>query len=409
MSKSLSRRSLLRSAAGAAAAAVACPMFIPSSALGKDGAVAPSNRLAVGAIGVGVQGSGDLGGIAHGNQVVALCDVSKKALERMKAHYKDAATTGDFRELVTREDIDLCLIAVPDHWHAIISIWAMKNGKDVYCEKPLSLTIKDGRDMVNTARRYGRVFSSGSQRVRGDYGQLADYVASGAIGKIKEVYVGCGGPSGPCYLPAEPVPEWLDWEMWLGPAPEQPYNAGRIASFTNPVNGNQWRNFRDFSGGGMTDWGAHNFGGALYGAQLEETAPIEIIPPGYNGAKMLTYKYANGMTVYHGSGPKGGSICYVGSDGVASSVPRGVTVQSPLRQYSGPGGIFEDFLRCVRTRQRPFQDVEYAHRVATVCHLGNICYWLKRPLKFDPDREVFINDEAANRWLDRARRQPWRV
>ena len=405
----ITRRSLLRSAAGAAAAAVAFPTIIPSSALGADGAVAPSNRLAIGAIGVGVQGSGDLGGLAGGNQVVGLCDVSTKALDRMKSRFKDAVTTQDFRELVSRPDIDLVLIAAPDHWHAIMSIWAMKHGKDVYCEKPLSLTIKDGRAMVDTARRYGRVFSSGSQRVRGDYGMLADYVASGAIGKIKEIYVSCGGPSRPCNLPGEPVPEWLNWEMWLGPAPEQPYNAGRIASYTNPINGNQWREFQDFSGGSMTDWGAHNFGGAMYGAQLEDTLPVEINPPGHNGVKNLSYKFANGMTMYHGGGPQGGAICYVGTEGTVSNSSRGLNSgrPSPLRQYSVPGGIFADFLNCVRTRQKPFQDVEYAHRVAAVCHLGNICYWLERPLKFDPVKEVFIGDEEANRYLDRARREPW--
>ncbi len=226
MKRLTSRRSLLRSAAGAAAAAVVFPMVVPSSALGKDGAVAPSNRLNIGAIGIGVQGSGDLGGLAGGNQVVGLCDVSKKALERNKAHFKDATTTGDFRELVARPDVDVCLVAVPDHWHAIVTIAAMKNGKDVYCEKPLSLTIKDGRAMVDTARRYGRVFSCGSQRVRGDYGMLADYVASGPIGQIKEIHVNCGGPSGPCYLPAEEVPDWLDWQMWLGPAPSSRITPG---------------------------------------------------------------------------------------------------------------------------------------------------------------------------------------
>lgn len=401
----LTRRSFIRSAAGAAAI-LGFPTIVPSSALGADGAVAPSNRLAIGGIGLGVQGSGDLGAMAGGNQVVALCDVSRRALERNKARFKDAFTTTDFREVVTRDDIDVVMIATPDHWHAIISIWAMRHGKDVFCEKPLSLTIRDGRAMVETARRYGRVFSCGSQRVRGDYGQLADYVASGAIGKIKEIHVNCGGPSGPCYLPAEPVPDWLDWDMWLGPAPDQPYNAGRIASFTNPVNGHQWRNFIDFSGGGMTDWGAHNFGGALYGAQLEETAPVEIIPPGHKGAKYLTYIYANGVKVYHGGGD--GAITYIGSDGRASGRGGRLEGRSPLRQYKGSGGLMGDFLHCVRTREKPFQDVEYAHRVCTVCHLGNIAYWLKRPLKFDPDREVFIGDAEANRWLDRAHREPWR-
>jgi hypothetical protein len=410
MKNSISRRYLLRSAAGAAAAAAACPMIIPSSALGKDGAVAPSNRLGIGAIGVGVQGSGDLGGLSSGNQVIALCDVNRRTLERLKARYRDAATTTDFREVASRPDIDLVLIATPDHWHACMSIWAMRHGKDVYCEKPLSLTIKDGRAMVDTARRYGRVFSSGSQRVRGDYGILADYVASGAIGRIREIYVSCGGPSVQCNLPGEPVPDWLDWDMWLGPAPEQPYHPGRIASFTNPVNGAQWRNYFDFSGGGMTDWGAHNFGGAMYGAQLEDTLPVEITPPGHKGTRHLAFHFANGMTMYHGGGPLGGAICYVGTDGTVSNSSRGLSSgrPSPLRQYNTTGGIFQDFLHCVRTRKRPFQDVEYAHRVAAVCHLGNICYWLKRPLKFDPVKEVFIGDELASRYLDRSTRAPWR-
>ena len=404
------RRGFLKAAAGAA---VAFPAFVRPSALGKAGDTAASERITMGVVGVGGRGSGVMGGFLNFREVrvLAVCDVDKGHLDRAKGSVdkrygsQDCATCGDFREVTGRDDIDAVLVATPDHWHAIPAIDACRHGKDVYCEKPLSLTIREGRAMVEAARAHGRVFSGGSQRVRDDYGQLADVVASGAIGQVKEVYVNVGGPSRPCQLPGQGVPATLDWDMWLGPAPWAPYHPCRCSAAYG-LNGRGWRTWRDYSGGMMTDWGGHKFGGALYALQLDHTGPVEVIPPDDKEHKRLTYVFANGVRMYHMQ-DEGPGHRYVGTEG---EVPGARARRpSPLRQYAGSGGIQGDFIHCVKTRRRPFRDIEYAHRTATICHLGNIAYLLGRPLKWDPDKEEFLGDDVANRLLDRPKREPWRL
>ncbi|MGB2821448.1 MAG: Gfo/Idh/MocA family oxidoreductase [Phycisphaerae bacterium] len=406
--QAVSRRGFLR---GAGALALGVPYVITSDALGGPSRSPASDRVVMGGIGMGGRGSGDLRGfMGHGEvQVTAVCDVRKAARERNKAgiekkYGKGCETYVDFRELLDRGDIDAVMVATPDHWHAVTTIEACKRGIDVFCEKPLSLTIREGRLMVQAARKYGCVFSSGSQRVMGDYGRQAQYVASGAIGRIEEVWVNVGGPSRPCDLPGEPVPDDIDWEMWLGPAPWAPYNPNRCSGAYG-LGGKGWRTWYDYSGGMMTDWGGHKFGGAMYGCQLDETGPVEVIPPDDKEHKLLTYVFANGIRMYHGGG---GNIRYKGTLGTSDGGGR-QEAPDPLRRYKGEGGIGGDFLHCVMTRERPFRDVEYAHRVATVCHLGNIAYLLKRPFKWDPVKEQIVGDEEANRMVDRPKREPWRL
>ncbi len=354
----------------------------------------------MGAIGVGGRGSGNMRGFMGRREVqmVAVCDVVKSKRDVNKARVdekygnKDCAAYNDFRDMIARDDIDAVSVATPDHWHAIPSVWAMRSGKDVFCEKPMTLTIREGRIMVETARRYGRVFSCGSQRVLGDYGRLARFVRSGAIGTIREIFVRVGGPSRPAYLPAQPVPPGVDWDLWLGPAPWTPFNASLL----------RYRPWHDYSGGGMTDWGGHKFGAAIFAMDLQETGPVEIIPPDADH-KYLTYVYANGLRMYHG----GDDLTYVGDDGQASRRNHGEpTGHVVMPGYKG-GSLQGDFLHCVRTRDRPFRDVEFGHRAATVCHLGNLAYRLKRKLRWDPAAERFISDDAANRLLDRPKRGPW--
>jgi hypothetical protein len=397
------------------AAAVAAPYVLTSTAVGAAGRPPASSRLAMASVGIGGQGSGDLSSALSFSevQVVAACDVDKAMRDRAKAKVDqkygntDCADVNDFREVVTRPDIDIILCATPDHWHALISIEAMKHGKDVYCEKPETLTVREGRQMVEIARRYGRVFSGGSQRVWNDYNWFHRMVRGGAIGDLKEVWVNVGGPSEEIALPAQPVQKGLDWDLWLGPAPWRPYNKA-----LHPYS---WRPHRDFSGGQMTNWGAHGFGGALFASNLHETGPVEIIPPDGKDHMQLTYVFANGVRLYHGGG-WGGMLSFKGTKGEIPSrdkAPRGkAKAAAPnidIPNYKGKGGIFGDFLHCVRTRERPFRDIEIAHRTATVCHLGNIAYWLGRPLKWDPVKELFVGDEEANRWLDRPKREPWRI
>ena len=388
-----------------AAATVAAPLVMNARAFGAN------DQITMGCIGMGGQGRGDMGGFMGFQQVrvVAICDVVKGNREGAKGQVDgrygntDCAACTDFREVISRPDIDAVLVATPDHWHATIAVEAMKHGKDVYCEKPETLTIREGRVMVETARRYGRVFSGGSQRVWGDYNWFHRMIWGGGIGEVQEAWVDCGGPSEDCYLPEEPVPAGLDWDMWLGPAPWAPFNHGRL----------NFRPWREYSGGQMTDWGAHNFGGALFAMRLHETGPVEVIPPNGKDNPLLTYVFANGIRVHH-QGGWGGAMSFRGTDGeiperggkkLRKDPPSNVFIPN----YKGEGGIFGDFLHCVRTRQRPFRDIEIAHRTVSVCHLGNLAYWLKRPLKWDPVKEQIIGDAEASRWLDRPKRAPWRL
>jgi predicted dehydrogenase len=403
MNTPLNRRHFLK---GVLAAAVA-PAFIPASALGADGRPAPSNRIVMGCIGLGGQGTGDMGGfMGHKEvQVVAVCDVMKSHRDQAKGmvdrKYGDqgCAAYNDFREVLTRPDIDAILCATPDHWHAIVSTEAMAQGKDVYCEKPETLTIREGRAMIECARRYGRVFSGGSQRVWEDYNWFHRMVRGGAIGEVQEVWVNVGGSSEPCTAPAEPIPEGLDWDRWLGPAPWAPFNRTRL----------NFRAWRDYSGGGMTDWGAHGFGGALFCCQLHETGPVEIIPPDGKENKNLTFVFANGIRIHHGGGDAG----LLTFQGTKARISEKNSKQTPpsiqIPNYRGNGGIFGDFLYCVKTRQRPFRDIAVAHRTVTVCHLGNIAYWLNRPIKWDPVKEEIIGDFEASQWLSRPKRAPWHL
>jgi hypothetical protein len=345
---------------------------------------------------------------------LAVCDVDAHHRERAQQHaerhygqqkasgvYKGCEAYNDYRPLCARPDIDAVFCGTPDHWHALITCEAMRNGKDVYCEKPETLTVREGRIMVETARRYGRVFSGGSQRVWEDYNWYHRMMWSGAVGKLQEVYVNIGGPSNEMLLPGEPVPEWLDWNLWIGPAPWRPYNKGY-----HPFN---WRGCRDFSGGGMTDWGAHHIGGALFAAQLhDKPLPVEIIPPDGKEYPNLTFKYADGVRMYLGGAWGGGPLAFKGTHGEVPDreKPRAAPPDIFIPNYKGRG-IFGDFLHCVKTRQQPFRDIELAHRTVATCHLANIAFWTGRALKFDPDKEQIIGDEAANRWIDRPKREPW--
>ena len=290
-----------------------------------------------------------------------------------------------------------------NHWHAVIATEAMKHGKDVYCEKPESLTVVQGRRMTEAARRYNRVFSGGSQRVWEDYNWFHRMVRGGAIGEVREVWVNVGGPSEICYLPPVPIPEGVNWDLWLGPAPWRPFHPTLIVGGFRP--------YRDYSGGGMTDWGCHGFGGAMFACNLQDTGPVEIIPPDGKEYPQLTFVFANGVRMYHGGG-WGGLHSFRGTAGELPT--RGQAKEPPLPDihipnYKGHGGIFGDFLHCVKTRERPFRDIELGHRTASLCHLGNIAYWLNRRLRWDPAKEVIIGDIQAERWLDRPMREPWRI
>jgi predicted dehydrogenase len=413
------------------AAVVAVPTLLPSSVW--SAAKGPNDRITLGFIGMGKQNSGLLNGFIHNKatQVVAVCDVdttrrehAKKTVEDYhakqsdKGSFKGCDAYKDFRELLARSDIDGVVIATPDHWHAIIVVAAANAGKDIYCEKPLSLTISEARAMVNTVRRNNRILQTGSmQRSSKEFRKACELVRNGRLGKIKTVRVGVGGPSKWCDLPEETMEPGLDWDSWLGPAPVRPYNSvlsprGVHDHFPN------WRSYREYSGGAMTDWGAHHFDIAQWGLGMDNSGPVEIIPPEDPKATSgVRYLYANGVEMIHDSS-KGG-VTFIGTEGEIF-VDRGRFKATPealgeeelgdkaIRLYASSNHL-QDWLDCVRSRKLPICDVEVGCRSVTVCHLGNLAYWNHRRLKWDPAKERFIGDDEANTWLDRAKRAPWKV
>lgn len=422
------RREFLKKAALAAAAG---PVIITSPIRGRAGQVAPNERLTVGVIGPGKRGRTLINQFMRRDetQLVAVAEVStvrrehaKKLIEdyyakrKNRPTYKGCAGYNDFRDLLARDDIDVVIIATPDHWHAIPVIEACRAGKDIYCEKPLSLTIREAREMVKAVRKYDRIFQTGSQQ-RSEYGgkfrRACELVRNGRIGKVKEVWVNVGGPSTDCNLPSQPIPPGLDWNFWLGPAPYRGYHE-RICPKGVYNFFPHWREYKDYSGGGMTDWGAHHFDIAQWGLGMDHSGPVEIIPPDGKQYKYLTYIYANGVVMY--KGPANG-VRFVGTDGWVEvnrshfkthpeSIGKEPLGADAVRLYRSDNHV-QNFLDCVRSRKLPICDVEIGCRSVTVCHLGNLALWNNRRLRWDPEKERFIGDEEANTWLDRPKRSPW--
>ena len=425
----IDRRQFLKKTVGITAGAAAFPYFVPSSALGKAGSVAPSNRITIGFIGMGMQSQHLIRSFLHapGTSVLAACDVDKLKLKRAQkvveehysrrtgSTYKCCKGYGDFRELLARDDIDAVVIATPDHWHAIIAIQSARAGKDIYCEKPLAHTITEARAMVKAVRRYGRVFQTGSmQRSNYRFRFICELIRNGYIGEVKTVTAQVGGPPNDIPLPAEPVPDYLDWDMWLGPAPWRPYNS-RLSPHISLDIYPQWHAHSEFGGGSMTNWGSHHFDIAQWALGMDESGPVEIIPPNGRDYKKLTYKYANGTTMTRG----GAGVCFTGTKGKLE-VNRGYFRTWPdslKNQQIAPNQIhlyksnnhYADWLNAIRTRSKPICDVEIGCHSVIVCHIGNIAYKLGRPLKWDSKREVFIRDSEANRLLSRAMRKPWHL
>src|SRR6266550_2629724 len=413
------RRQFLKTTA---AVAVAAPTLLPSAVWAAPKGL--NERMTLGFIGMGKQNGGLLGGFINNQetQVVAVCEVDttrrEHAKKRVEDHYAKQTDKGsfkgcdaykDFRELIARKDIDGVVVATPDHWHAIIVVAAANAGKDIYCEKPLSLTIPEARAMVNAVRRNQRILQTGSmQRSSQEFRKACELVRNGRIGKVKTVIVGVGGPSQWCDLPEETMEPGLDWDSWLGPAPVRPYNSvlsprGVHDHFPN------WRNYREYSGGAMTDWGAHHFDIAQWGLGMDESGPVEIIPPpDPKATRGVRYLYANGVEMIHGDS---GGILFIGSEGKIL-VNRGKFEATPkeLGEAPLPSSALhlynsyshtKDFLDCMRSRKRPICDIEIGCRSVTVCHLGNLAYWNHRRPKWDPAKEQFTDPVEANAWLDR--------
>jgi predicted dehydrogenase len=429
MNSTASRRTFLKRTALATV-----PFLLPSAVWQARGASGPNSRITMGFIGTGTQGRHLLRSfLPHSDvQVIAVCDVDttrrehhRKLVEefygtKQDSDFKGCAAEKDYRTLLARKDLDAVVVATPDHWHAEPVIHAAESGKDIYCEKPLSLTIAEARAMAQAVRQHDRVFQTGSmQRSDNAFYRACSLVRNGVLGRIREVYVSVGGPSKWCDLPEEPVEPGLDWNLWLGPAPVRPYHSvlsprGVHNNFPN------WRAYREYSGGGMTDWGAHHFDIAQWALGMDESGPVEIVPPGVGGADKLTYRYANGVVMYRG-GLKGYNfgVVFVGEKGKIGC-DRGKFMAEPealgqvelatlpVKLYRSTNH-YRDFVECIRSRKRPVCDVEVGARSVTVCHLGNLAFWNQRALKWDPKTEEFPGDAEANGWRDVKKRDPWKV
>jgi len=426
--KRLTRRTFLETVGMAAAA----PYLVPGVALGAEGKPAASERIAMGFIGLGGHGIGhNLRSFLHqaDAEPVALCDPDRRqvGVALQKVRERRGATfscqmTGDWREVIGRNDVDAVMISTPDHWHVPLSLAAIRTGKDVICEKP-TLTIADGRLLADTVKRFGAVFQlSTEDRSLAVYHRMAELVRNGRIGKLQRILVKLpAGPGNAGNPTPKPVPPDFDYEMWLGPAPWAPFREG-LHTF-------HWRWVRDYSGGMLTDWGAHLLDTAQWANDTERTGPVEVQGTGVRHerglydtyhAYHLNYRYANGVEMQVDSGGVAlrfeGTDGWVGNDGwigrpKASSEEILKTVIGPneIHLFTCPQGEHRNFLDCVKSRRDPYFPAEIGHRCCSVAHIGNIAIDLGRKLQWDPVREQFVGDETANRMTSRAAREPWNI
>ena len=451
MKKDVDRRQFLKRGLCVSAAAVGFPYVVRSSALGGTGQVPPSEKIVMGCIGVGSMGSGHLRTFLQqeDTRIVAVCDLRdifrEKARNRVKEYYGDdgCAMYRDFRELLCRQDIDAVTIATPDHWHALIGLEAARNRKDMYYEKPMSMSVTEDKALRDAATRYNVVFQFGTQQRSDERFRLACELARNErIGKLQTIMVG-SHPSITCpNQPTQPVPnkKEFDYDMWLGPAPWSPYTYERCASRAMGTVG-LWTHIYDYSLGGLGGaWGIHHIDIAQWGNGTDHTGPIEVegtgrLPKDGLADTAVEWKvkhiYANGVEMIHMNtktalkeAPQfrlhyGLGVLFVGSEGWVF-VCRGLIDAYPKSLLSTKGrhdGIRlprtashrRDFLTCVKTRQKTICPVESAVRSDTICHLDDIAVRLGRRLRWDPETEQFLDDEQANRMLTRPMRSPWHL
>jgi myo-inositol 2-dehydrogenase/D-chiro-inositol 1-dehydrogenase len=434
----VTRRQFLKGSA-VAAAGVLVPTIVPASVFGGD---APSNRITIGFVGVGRMGSGDMRELLGFKevQIIAVCDLDanrvRNAQKTVEAHYakqsaggtyKGCTTFDDYRDLVTRDDIDAVCVVTPDHWHTLPTIAAAKAGKDIFLQKPLTLTIREGRVLSDTVRRYNRIFQVGSQQ-RSDarFHQACELVRNGRVGKLHTVKVGFGTDPGTDPTPPMPVPDNLNYDMWLGQAPWAAYTEKRV----HPQKGYGrpgWLRIADYGAGMITGWGAHHNDIAQWGMGTEYTGPVEIEGQAefprdglwdVHGDFRIEYTYANGVKVICADNKKNKQgVVFEGSEGWVY-VRRGFIDANPkslLTSTIGPNEIHlyksnnhkANWLECIKSRAETIAPAEIGHRSCTVCLLGDIAMRLGRKLRWDPDKELFIGDEQANKMLWRPMRSPW--
>ncbi|CAN5354505.1 Gfo/Idh/MocA family oxidoreductase [soil metagenome] len=424
----LSRRSFLASAA-------ASPLVLPQIAK----AVAANDRITLGFIGVGTKGRQHLGSVLSNKdvEVVAVCDVVKErvdlAAKMVSDKYADKKKSGevkglgiyaDFRKLLEHKGLDAVVIATPDHWHAITAVSAARAGKHIYCEKPLTQNLADGRWIINEVAKAKIIFQTGSQQ-RSEFGNrfrdAVEAVWNGRIGKLKTIRIGVGEPAIACDLPKQEIPAGTDWDFWNGPAPTRDYNEilcpkGIHKGFP------AWRKYREYGGGQIADMGAHHFDIAQWAMGTDRTGPKEIIPPtNPKATKGLRYVYESGIVMIHDEfeGDPRTDCLFEGTDGkifvsrgsLKASKPEILTEPLPAnakRVYASKNHN-DNWLDCIRTQKECICPAEIGHRTASICHLGNIGYWTNRKLTWDAAKEQFVGDDEANKWLSREPRPQWKI
>ncbi len=437
---SLNRRRFLKQSA-----VFAAPFILPSGIWSAH--TKPNDKIAVGFIGMGKQNRGLLSRFMNDNAVVAVAvsDVDKTRRETEKARVDkkygnaDCAAYNDFREILGRKDIDAVCIATPDHWHAIQTVAALDAGKDVYCEKPLTHNIHEAIAVMKAVKRNQRILQTGSmQRSSREFRVACELVRNGAIGKVTRAAVNFGGPGVPCDLPEEPMEPGLDWDRWLGPAPVRPYN-----SILSPRGAHdhfpRWRNYREYGGGSVTDWGAHHLDIVQWGLDKDESGPVRALPPkdpkATKGAQLV---YAGDIHVLHGQGigvhffgEKGEvqvsrGLFSISIDGkeVAGRLDRKDKTrslgeeltkaedeflnQAKVRLYDSPGHI-PDFLDAMQTRKKPITHEGVGAHSAIACHLMNLAYYHAQEIKWNPAKNAFADGSGKPEWLTRDYRGEWKV
>lgn len=425
----LNRRRFLKSAAAGVGAAAAFPAIVPSSALGRNGVVAPSERITLGGIGIRRRGGYVLGFMLQQPDVqfVAIADVradqraTVKDMADQKNGNRDCQTYRDFRELLDRKDIDAVLIATGDRWHAPASILAARAGKDVYSEKPCAITMGLSRMLADEIAMHGRVFQAGTQRrTVENFVQAVQLARSGKLGKIHTVHASIYQlQDSHDWLPAEPEPDKavVDWDMWLGPAPWRPYNHQYVDG--------RWRGYFDFdSGGKLLDWGAHTLDLCQWANDADGTTPVEFEPLNVPNDNVIEGRYANGVkVVLRRNGWMGLGTCPVRFEGDEGWIETGDTGKTavypeslrselappPREPGTAPRNHVRNFFNCVKSREMPQANADIAATSHIACHAAATAWRLNRKLAFDPATEAFVDDDEANRMRTRAMREPWCV
>jgi predicted dehydrogenase len=471
--RKMSRRRVLRRTLGAAAAGIATPLFNSCRRRPKarvspspEASAGPKTVQAIDEIGVGIIGCGRRNGqlaIGKGGQgapppyarIVAVADLNKRRADAWARYYQCPAYQ-DYRALLDRPDVDVVVYATPEHWHYLPCIHAAQAGKDMYGEQPLSHTIREGRLMVEAVRKYERVFQTGEQqRSNARTRKAVELIINGRLGKLQKI-IAYNYPSPfECNFPPQPIPQGLDWDRWCGPNDVVPYNVNlylsRIPYEPEPTfppqpgeqtaAGPGWMSFRPYSGGELLNWGCHGLSMVQWALQMDESGPVEVwvdpaekletfvqVTPGERdlgdaacSKSVINYRYANGVVLTLSSlNPRvGGGATFIGDQGEITIIrgsyeckPKGLD-KDPLpanaqRVYDSNNHM-QNFYDCVKSRKDPIMNIEAGHRVATLCHLGNVARWLGRRLRWDPEREIFPGDDQANGFLDIPRRRGYEL